>query len=82
MTDVLIDKNLSIEFVPIRGNPKFYVNPESLPKTLGSSIWSSNASSLGTVQNIIITKEERDNTISKMGAGYILVEASEPSSFY
>ena len=68
--------------MPIRGNPKLYVNPESLPVKLEDSIWSSSSSSLGTAQKIIITKEQRDNKITKMKIGYILVEASEPCSFY
>jgi len=67
----LANNDISIEFTPIRGSPQVFVNPESLPKKLEESVWKSDTTYNGTVQKIIITKEERNNHLTKMGVGYI-----------
>jgi len=80
----LLNNDVRIKFTPIKGNPKIFINPESLP--VGgeeNSVWKSTTSQeIGSVRNVIITKEERNNSETKMTAGYIIVTATEPSSFY
>lgn len=80
--DNLEKNDIVIKFTPIKGKPRLYVNPESLPVSLDKAVWRSDSSSSGAVQHIAITKQERNNSVSNMKTGYIIVTSEEPSSFY